>query len=49
MNTLYIRYGPVAYRFDLPAQTPLRWMTYTGTLAKRAAEVAGHEVQCMRF
>jgi len=49
MNTLYIRYGPVPYRFDLPTQTLLRWMTYAGTLAKRAAEVDGHDVQCMRF
>ncbi len=49
MGTLYIRYGPAPYRFDLPGQISLRWMTYTGTLAKRAAEVDGHELQMMRF
>jgi hypothetical protein len=49
MNTLYVRYGPVPYRFDLKGQTPLRWITYTGTLAKRAAEVDGHELQVMKF
>jgi hypothetical protein len=49
MNTLYVRYGPVPYRFDLNGQTPLRWITYTGTLAKRAAEADGHDLQCMKF
>jgi hypothetical protein len=49
MHTLYIRYGPVPYRFDLVGQVPLRWVTYVGTLAKRAAEEDGHELQCMRF
>jgi hypothetical protein len=49
MNTLYVRYGPVPYRFDLTGETPLRWITYTGTLAKRAAEADGHELQIMRY
>ena len=49
MDTLYALYGSQQYRFDLAGQTPLRWITYTGTLAKRAAEADGHELQCMRF
>ena len=49
MTTLYIRYGPAPYRFNLGEQIPLRVITYVGTLAKRAAEVDGHELQCMKF
>jgi hypothetical protein len=45
----YALYGSQQYRFDLAGQTPLRWITYTGTLAKRAAEMDGHEVQITRF
>jgi 1-acyl-sn-glycerol-3-phosphate acyltransferase len=49
MTTLYIRYGPAPYRFNLGQQLPLRIITYVGTLAKRAAEADGHELQIMRF
>jgi hypothetical protein len=49
MTTLYIRYGPAPYRFDLGQQLPLRIITYVGTLAKRAAEADGHDLQIMRF
>jgi hypothetical protein len=49
MTTLYIRYGPAPYRFDVGQQLPLRVISYVGTLAKRAAEADGHELQIMRF
>jgi len=49
MSTLYIRYGPAPYRFDVGQQVPLRIISYVGTLAKRAAEADGHELQIMRF
>jgi 1-acyl-sn-glycerol-3-phosphate acyltransferase len=49
MTTLYIRYGPAPYRFNLGQQLPLRIISYVGTLAKRAAEADGHELQIMRF
>lgn len=49
MTTLYVRYGPAPYRFDTGQQIPLRTINYVGTLAKRAAEADGHELQIMRF
>jgi hypothetical protein len=49
MSTLFVRYGPAPYRFDLGQQIPLRIITYVGTLAKRAADADGHELQIMRF
>ena len=49
LTTLYARYGPVPYRLNVGQQTPLRVITYIGTLAKRAAEADRHELQIMRF
>ncbi len=49
MTTLYIRDGPAPSRFDVGQQIPLRIITYVGTLARRAAEADGHELQTMRF
>jgi hypothetical protein len=48
-TALYIRYGPAPYRFNLGQQLPLQIISYVGTLAKRAAEADGHELQIMRF
>jgi hypothetical protein len=49
LYTLYARYGPVPYRLDTGQQIPLKIITYVGTLARRAAEADGHELQIMRF
>ncbi len=48
-NTIYIRYGPVPYRFDLGRGLPLRWLTYSGTMARRVADQDGHELVTTRF
>ena len=49
LTTLHIRYGPAPYGFNMGHQIPLRTIHYLGTLAKRAAEADGHELQIMRF
>jgi 1-acyl-sn-glycerol-3-phosphate acyltransferase len=48
-NVIYIRYGPVPYRFTLGRELPLRWLKYTGTLARRVADQDGHELVTTRF
>ena len=48
-NVIYVRYGPVPYRFELGRELPLRWLTYTGTLARRVADRDGHELVTTRF
>ena len=48
-NVIYIRYGPVPYRFKLGQELPLRWLQTAGTLARRVAERDGHELVMTRF
>jgi hypothetical protein len=48
-NVIYIRYGPVPYRFTLGRELPLRWLKYAGTLARRVADQDGHELVTTRF
>jgi 1-acyl-sn-glycerol-3-phosphate acyltransferase len=49
INTLGVRYGTAPYRFDLGTENGLKWMTYAGTLAQRAAEKAGRKIQLSPF
>ena len=44
VNTLGIGYVNARYRFPLQGELGLKWLTYAGTLAQRAAEQDGHKV-----
>jgi len=44
LNTLGIGYVSARYRFPLQGEVGLKWLTYAGTLAQRAAEQNGHKV-----
>ena len=43
-NHLGIGYVSARYRFPLQGELGLKWLTYAGTLAQRAAEQDGHKV-----
>jgi hypothetical protein len=43
-NTLGIRYGTARYRIGLGSEVGLKWLTYSGTLARRAERESGFEL-----
>jgi len=49
INTLGIRYGTAPYRFSLGQEVGLKWLTYAGTLAQKAAAQEGHKVTTSPF
>jgi len=48
-NTLGLRYGAAPYRFSLNQENGLKWLAYTGTLAREAAKLDGHKVSMSSF
>lgn len=48
-NILGLRYGAAPYRFSLNQENGLKWLTYTGTLAKETAKLDGHKVSMSSF
>jgi len=44
INTLGIRYGNARYRMPLGLEVGLKWLTYTGTLARQVAEQQGKKI-----
>lgn len=49
LNTLAIRYGTAPYRFSLSGEVGLKWLTYAGTMARRAADREGRDVTLSAF
>ncbi len=44
LNTLTIRYGAAQYRFELGQENGLKWLTYAGFQAERAAASSGKKL-----
>ncbi len=49
VKTLGINHGTARYRLELDREVGLKWLTYMGTLAQRAAERDGHTVTVSPF
>ena len=44
MNILAVRYGGAMYRFDLGNVLLLKWLKHAAFVAKKVAQVNGHEL-----
>lgn len=44
INTLGIRYGSARYRFTLGSEAGIKWLSYAGAMAQKAAEQHGHKI-----